>query len=170
MFDMKRRDFMILLGAAAAWPRAARAQQSDRVRRVGVLMGIADDPEGRARVMVFRQALQALGWTEGRNVQFIYRWSRAAIASSTAKSPATWRSSSRPNSTRPLSMLGLHQLYDLTSLSTTQTRALRASSSMLRRVRLDSRLVPRVGAMFRSRPRMELSAFVARSLAGVFTV
>jgi len=76
MFDMKRRDFMILLGAAAAWPRAARAQQSDRVRRVGVLMGIADDPEGRARVMVFRQALQALGWTEGRNVQFIYRWSR----------------------------------------------------------------------------------------------
>src|SRR5262249_17321107 len=67
-------------------------------------------------------------------------------------------------------MLGLHQLYDLTSLSTTQTRALRASSSMLRRVRLDSRLVPRVGAMFRSRPRMELSAFVARSLAGVFTV
>jgi len=40
------------------------------------LMGIADDPEGRARVMVFRQALQALGWTEGRNVQFIYRWSR----------------------------------------------------------------------------------------------
>src|SRR6266478_2588463 len=69
--------------------------------------------------------------------------------------------------TRPLSMLGLHQLYDLTSLSTTQTRALRASSLMLPRVRLDSRLVPRVRAMSRSRPRMELSEFVARSVAVV---
>src|SRR5215510_2091002 len=75
MSDIRRRQFMILLGAAAAWPLAARAQQPDRVRRVGVLMGIADDLEGQARVAVFRQALQALGWTEGRNVQFIYRWS-----------------------------------------------------------------------------------------------
>jgi putative ABC transport system substrate-binding protein len=72
---MQRREFMILLSGAAAWPLAARAQQPDRVRRVGVLMGIADDPEGQARVAVFRQALQALGWIEGRNVQFIYRWS-----------------------------------------------------------------------------------------------
>ena len=72
---MKRREFISLLGGAAAWPLAAHAQQPDRVRRVGVLMGIADDAEGQARVMVFRQALQALGWTEGRNVQFIYRWS-----------------------------------------------------------------------------------------------
>ena len=66
---------MILLGVAATWPRAARAQQPDRVRRVGVLMGISDDAEGQARIAVFRQALQALGWIEGRNVQFIYRWS-----------------------------------------------------------------------------------------------
>jgi putative ABC transport system substrate-binding protein len=72
---MKRREFMILLGGAAAFPLAARAQPPDRVRRVGVLMGISDDPEGQARVAVFRQSLQALGWTEGRNVQFIYRWS-----------------------------------------------------------------------------------------------
>ena len=72
---MKRREFISLLGGTAAWPLAAHAQQPDRVRRVGVLMGIADDAEGQARVMVFRQALQALGWTEGRNVQFIYRWS-----------------------------------------------------------------------------------------------
>jgi len=79
MSDMKRREFMILLGAAAACPLAAGAQQPDRVRRVGVLMGIADDPEGQARVMVFRQALQALGWTEGRNVQFIYRWSAGDV-------------------------------------------------------------------------------------------
>src|SRR5262245_45844394 len=79
MSDIRRREFMILLSAAAAaaaaWPLAARAQQPDRVRRVGVLMGIADDFEGQARIAVFRQALQALGWSEGRNVQFIYRWS-----------------------------------------------------------------------------------------------
>src|SRR5262249_17077367 len=77
MSDIRRREVMILLGgvAAAAGPLAARAQQPDRVRRVGVLMGIADDFEGQARIAVFRQALQALGWSEGRNVQFIYRWS-----------------------------------------------------------------------------------------------
>src|SRR5262249_3768332 len=62
------------------WPLAARAQQPDRVRRVGVLMGIADDFEGQARMAVFRQRLQALGWTEGRNVQFIYRWSGGDVA------------------------------------------------------------------------------------------
>src|SRR5262245_52206785 len=79
MSDIKRREFTILLGGAAAWPLAARAQQPDRVRRVGVLMGIADDPEGQARVMVFKQALHALGWIEGRNVQFIYRWSAGEV-------------------------------------------------------------------------------------------
>ena len=80
MSDIRRREFIILLGAAAAaWPLAARAQQPDRVRRVGVLMGIADDPEGQARVMVFKRALHALGWTEGRNVQFIYRWSAGDV-------------------------------------------------------------------------------------------
>jgi ABC-type uncharacterized transport system substrate-binding protein len=79
---MKRREFMILLGCAAAWPLAASAQQPDRVRRVGVLMGISDDPEGQARVAVFRQALAALGWTEGRNVQFIYRWSAGDVVHS----------------------------------------------------------------------------------------
>jgi putative tryptophan/tyrosine transport system substrate-binding protein len=76
---MKRREFMILLGCVAGWPLAARAQQPDRVRRVGVLMGISDDLEGQARIAVFRQALQALGWTEGRNVQFIYRWSAGDV-------------------------------------------------------------------------------------------
>ena len=79
MSDMKRREFMILLGGVAAWPLAARAQQPDRARRVGILMGIADDFEGQARIAVFRQALQALGWTEGRNVQFIYRWSAGDV-------------------------------------------------------------------------------------------
>jgi putative ABC transport system substrate-binding protein len=79
MPDMKRREFMILLGSAAAWPVAARAQQPDRVRRVGVLMGISDDPEGQARIAVFRQTLAALGWTEGRNIQLIYRWSAGDV-------------------------------------------------------------------------------------------
>jgi putative tryptophan/tyrosine transport system substrate-binding protein len=77
---MKRREFIILLSCAVAWPLAARAQQPDRMRRVGVLMGISDDPEGQARVTVFRQALAALNWTEGRNVQFIYRWSGGDVA------------------------------------------------------------------------------------------
>jgi putative ABC transport system substrate-binding protein len=77
----ERRELIIRLGAAgAAWPLAARAQQPDRVRRVGVLMGIADDLEGQARIAVFQQALQALGWSEGRNVQFIYRWSGGDVA------------------------------------------------------------------------------------------
>ena len=80
MSNIRRREFMILLGVAAAWPLPARAQQPDRVRRVGVLMGIADDLEGQARIAVFRQALQALGWSEGRNVQFIYRWSGGDVA------------------------------------------------------------------------------------------
>src|SRR6516165_8966714 len=79
---MRRRDFLTALGgmAVAAWPLAARAQQRDRVRRVGVLMGISDDLEGQARIAVFRQALQALGWSEGRNAQFIYRWSGGDVA------------------------------------------------------------------------------------------
>jgi putative tryptophan/tyrosine transport system substrate-binding protein len=81
MSDIRRREFIIRLGAtAAAWPLPAGAQPSDRVRRVGVLMGIADDLEGEARIAVFRQALQALGWSEGRNVQFIYRWCGGDVA------------------------------------------------------------------------------------------
>jgi len=72
---IRRREFIVTLGGAAAWPLAVQAQQPDRVRRVGVLMGIAADLEGHARIAAFRQALQALSWTEGRNIQLIYRWS-----------------------------------------------------------------------------------------------
>jgi putative ABC transport system substrate-binding protein len=73
---MKRRDFITLLGSAAAWPLAARAQQPDRVRHVGVLMGIAEtNPDGKARITAFRNGLQALGWNEGRNIHIEYRWS-----------------------------------------------------------------------------------------------
>ncbi len=78
---MKRREFITLLGGAAAaspglWPVAARAQQPDRMRRVGVLMNLAgDDPAGQARLIAFAQGLQALGWTAGRNVRIDTRWS-----------------------------------------------------------------------------------------------
>ena len=72
---MKRREFIATLGSAAAWPLAARAQQPDRVRRVGVLMGLAaNDPEGQIRITTWRQALQQLGWTEGGNLQIDVRW------------------------------------------------------------------------------------------------
>ena len=73
---MKRREFITLLGgAAAAWPLAARAQQGERMRRIGVLMtAAADDPEAQARIAAFLQGLQQLGWTDGRNVRIDYRW------------------------------------------------------------------------------------------------
>src|SRR5262245_5810473 len=72
---MRRRAFITLLGGAAAWPLAARAQQAERVRRIGVLMtSAADDPESLARVGAFLQGLQELGWTDGRNVRLEYRW------------------------------------------------------------------------------------------------
>ena len=76
---MKRREFITLLGGAAAWPLAARAQQPGGMRRIGVLMSTAaDDPEGQARIAAFLQGLQQLGWTVGRNVRIEYRWSGGA--------------------------------------------------------------------------------------------
>jgi putative ABC transport system substrate-binding protein len=71
-----RRELLVALGgAAAAWPLAARAQQAERKRRVGVLMHLAaDDPEGQARIAAFTQGLQELRWTIGRNVRIDYRW------------------------------------------------------------------------------------------------
>jgi putative tryptophan/tyrosine transport system substrate-binding protein len=76
---MKRRAFITLLGGTAAtWPLAARAQQADRMRRIGVLMATAaDDPESKTRVAAFAQGLQQLGWTAGQNVRVDYRWAGA---------------------------------------------------------------------------------------------
>src|SRR5262245_12110965 len=77
---MRRREFITMLGsAAAAWPVAARAQQSERVRRLGVLLTLApDDPAARARQTELVQGLQQLGWVEGRNVTIELRWGGGA--------------------------------------------------------------------------------------------
>ena len=73
---MRRREFLgLTAGAAAAWPLAARAQQSDRIRRIGVLNGqAANDPDAQANIAAFLQGLQQLGWTDGRNVRIDHRW------------------------------------------------------------------------------------------------
>ena len=71
---MKRREFVGLIGGAAAWPLAARAQEADRMRRIGVLTPFAeDDLEGQIRIAAFKHELERLGWTEGRNLQIEYR-------------------------------------------------------------------------------------------------
>ena len=72
---MKRRTFIAGLGSAAAWPVVARAQQGDRVRRIGVLMpGDENDPVYKRRVAAFTQTLASLGWSDGRNVRMELRW------------------------------------------------------------------------------------------------
>jgi putative ABC transport system substrate-binding protein len=79
---VKRREFITLLGgAAAAWPLAARAQQAEGIRRIGALFSqVATDPEGQARAAAFRQGLQELGWTEGRNIHIDYRWAGGSLS------------------------------------------------------------------------------------------
>ena len=72
---MRRREFIAGLGAGAAWPLVARAQQGERVHRIGVLMaGDENDPVMKTRVSAFTQALADLGWTDGRNVRIDLRW------------------------------------------------------------------------------------------------
>src|SRR5262245_886384 len=80
---MRRREFISLLGGAAAvWPLASRAQQRDRVRRIGVLMHLAvDDPDGQSRLAAFLQGLQEAGWAVGRNVAVEVRWAAADVES-----------------------------------------------------------------------------------------
>jgi putative ABC transport system substrate-binding protein len=77
---MRRRDFITLLGGVAAWPMAARGQQPDRMKRLGVLIGLAEhDPEAKARLVGFWQAFERLGWFEGRNVLVDYRYAPAGV-------------------------------------------------------------------------------------------
>jgi len=83
---MRRREFLGVLSSAATWPLAARAQQAERVRRIGVLMGYAEsDPEAQAWVATFREELQKLGWTEGRNIWIDFRWATGGDAESTQR-------------------------------------------------------------------------------------
>jgi putative ABC transport system substrate-binding protein len=77
---MQRREFIAGLGSTAAWPLVARAQQGERVRRIGVLMEPPeDDPEGKAQLALFTRALQDLGWTEGRNLRVDIRWAAGSF-------------------------------------------------------------------------------------------
>jgi ABC-type uncharacterized transport system substrate-binding protein len=79
-YRLKRRELLSLIGAAAAWPLTAQAQQSERMRRIGVLANLAaDDAVAQARNAAFLQKLQELGWTVGRNVQIDYRWAAGNI-------------------------------------------------------------------------------------------
>jgi putative ABC transport system substrate-binding protein len=72
---MRRRELITLLGGAAAWPLAARAQQTERVRQIGVLMSfVASDPEAQPRIAAFEIGMRDLGWVEGRNLRTEYRW------------------------------------------------------------------------------------------------
>src|SRR5215510_792905 len=71
---MRRREFITFIGGAAAWPIATYAQQPDGQPRIGVLITVDDGPQGQARMAAFRQGLQQLGWTDGRNVQIETRW------------------------------------------------------------------------------------------------
>jgi putative ABC transport system substrate-binding protein len=78
--SLRRREFIAGLGGAAAWPLAARAQQGDRVRRIGVLMrGNENDPLVKTGFSAFAQALAGLGWTDGRNVRTDLRWAEANL-------------------------------------------------------------------------------------------
>jgi putative tryptophan/tyrosine transport system substrate-binding protein len=79
MLDRKRREFITLVGGVAVWPIAARAQQGEHMRRIGVLNGRSrDDPEYQARMAAFQQALAQLGWTDGRNLRIDIRWATNA--------------------------------------------------------------------------------------------
>src|SRR5262245_54677461 len=94
---MKRRAFITLLGGAATWPLAARAQQPERMRRIGLLLtAAADDPESLARVGAFLQGLQELGWTDGRNVRLSIAGA-PVMPSASANMQRNW-SRSRPMS------------------------------------------------------------------------
>lgn len=71
---MRRREFISVLGGAATWPFAARAQQPGAMRRVSLLLGLADGPDAKTRVRAFQLGLRDLGWIEGRNVAIDYRY------------------------------------------------------------------------------------------------
>ena len=97
---MRRREFISLVGGVAAgWPLTVRAQQGERMRRIGVLMGLAEsDPPAQARVGAFRKGLQTLGWTEGRNVRIDIRWAASDAAADATIREGACRATARPHS------------------------------------------------------------------------
>ena len=96
---IRRRQFISLLGGAAAWPVAATAQQAERMRRIGVLMGYAEgDREGQAFVAAFREGLQKLGWIEGRNVRIDARWGAGSEEPTQQLAEGARRAEPRPHS------------------------------------------------------------------------
>ena len=94
---MRRREFLgVLAGAVAVLPRVARAQQGERVRRVGVLMPFtANDPEAQARNALFEQSLRELGWMVGRDLQIDYRWPGGEAAFHPSTTRRNWLRSRR---------------------------------------------------------------------------
>jgi putative ABC transport system substrate-binding protein len=110
---MRRRDFITAVaGSAVTWPLAARAQQSDQMRRIGILMPYAEnDPETSPRVTALRQALQKVGWTEGRNIQFEHRWSasKAEAISNFAREIVDLRPDVILTDTTPVTAAVLHE-------------------------------------------------------------
>src|SRR5262245_26924903 len=99
---MRRRDFVTLFGVVAAVsPLAARAQQSERTRRIGVLMNLAESEQAQARITAFRHALGQFGWTDRRNVEIEIRWWQRAMVTVIATSRQNWRRR-HPTSSWPL--------------------------------------------------------------------
>jgi putative ABC transport system substrate-binding protein len=80
MGDKRRREFIALLGGAAVWPFMVSAQQGERVRRVGVLIAVADDPEGQARLGAFKNGMRDLGWIDGSNMRMEVRFAAGSVA------------------------------------------------------------------------------------------
>jgi putative ABC transport system substrate-binding protein len=111
---MRRRDFISIVGSAAAWPLAVRAQQAERMRHIGLLIGSSeDDAEGRARVALLAKGLNELGWTEGRNIHFDYRWAGGDAAR--AKAHAAGLVGQKPDLIVANSTLALAAVHNLTS-------------------------------------------------------
>jgi putative ABC transport system substrate-binding protein len=80
--SLRRREFIAGLGGAAVWPLVARAQQGDRVRRIGMLWsGDENGPAAKTNVSAFTQALAGLGWTDGRNMRMDFRWGGGGVTS-----------------------------------------------------------------------------------------
>jgi putative tryptophan/tyrosine transport system substrate-binding protein len=131
---VRRREFITLLGGAAVlWPLAARAQQAGGMRRIGALMGVADDREGQARIAALKQGLRELGWTDGRNIQIETRFGgadpnriRAHAAELVALAPdaivgqttAVVRALRQATSSIPIIMLGVNDPVDQGFVST----------------------------------------------------